>query len=164
MVHTEAVAQGLPVVAFDVCANAESVVVLGSDGGGGQDGSSKGAGAGAGGAGDSVRSVGVRSALLPYREGAVVQDLALALLTAFLQHRRHQQWHQDNQLAEQAPDQGEAREAREAAQSEGGGGKRHALCDAVVPIFAQWNNRQHSRALVDALTMFLPSFSELKRS
>jgi glycosyltransferase involved in cell wall biosynthesis len=164
LVHIEAAAQGLPVIAFDVRANAESVVFLGDSSERGQGsgsaetygGASAGAGADAGGV--VSKGVGVQSALLPYREGAVVQDLALALLTAYLQHRRRLHEVQDHQH----PSRVHTEVSSDAAGYSGSSAvkaERAEVCDKVVPVFRHWNSRQHSRALVDALALFLRSAS-----
>jgi hypothetical protein len=140
-IHIEAAAQGLPVIAFDMCANGESVVLFGDT----QSNSTS-------------TSVGVQSALLPYREGAVVQDLALALLTAYLQHRRRQ--HEVQLLTQEvdaAPAQGQEERKRTVVRRDRIERQRVEVCDDVLPIFRHWNSRQHSRALVDALLLFLRS-------
>lgn len=146
-IHLEAAAQGLPVIAFDMCANAESVVLFGDN----QSNiiSSDGAEAGR----------GVQSALLPYREGAVVQDLALALLNAFLEHKRGllsaQQGESETSMSKDGELLHDALIVKEPGRR--GGKRMEKVCKTVLPMLRHWNNRQHSRALVEALAMFLPS-------
>lgn len=122
-VHVEASVQGLPIVAFDTRANGESIQPIHDNG-------------------SKSSCGGVGNALLPYREGLMVPDLALALLRAYIEHRRGQR-------------------CRDAA----AGGERistgdahcvgHEEGEAALPILSHWNTQQHSRALCEALQLLL---------
>jgi hypothetical protein len=121
-VHVEAAAQRLPVIAFDTRANAESIQPLSAH------------------RGNNSSCPHVTNALLPYREGEVLPDLALAVLKAYVQH----------EAARRCEGEGEdwRVEVRDASHNDA------ATCEAEVPTLQHWNTQQHSRALIEALQLF----------
>jgi glycosyltransferase involved in cell wall biosynthesis len=121
-VHVEAAAQRLPVIAFDTRANAESIQPLSAH------------------RGNNSSCPHVTNALLPYREGEVLPDLARAILRAYVQHegaRGCEGQREDLRV-----------EVRDAPQNEA------TTCEAELPALQQWNTQQHSRALIEALQLF----------
>lgn len=139
LVHVEAAAQGLPVIAFDTRANAESIVTHSDN----TSVSASPSSSGGGGCG-----AGVRSALLPFREGQVLQDLAVALLTAYSQHKEQRTCLSRKQDVSCTADAVDC--AKCSTQQE----QRAEVCESVLPMFHHWNTRQHSEALADALFLF----------
>lgn len=125
-------------IAFDVCANAESLQCFHAN------------------ASDSC--TGVQSALLPLREESVVEDLALALLRAFVQHKSARECAAKKVMPQQCvavdgappppctvPDRDAGRRVRHGS----------TTCHTARPLFERWNSAQHAAALAEALQLFL---------
>jgi glycosyltransferase involved in cell wall biosynthesis len=123
-VHVEAAAQRLPVIAFDTRANAESIQPLSAH------------------RGNNSSCPHVTNALLPYREGEVLSDLALAILRAYIQHEAGRRCEEKREASQEGAQDIEEKNPRAAD-----------ICGAELPALRHWNTQQHSRALVEALQL-----------